>query len=92
MEEKWKNDRSDVRYHRYTQSHCIEVTKGDIFMEQKMRFGLVLGWLAILKRKNWATFEGSFFMFSGAIFFFKHCSVRTKKLHKMKLKKNLKNS
>ena len=26
-------------------------------------------------------------MFWGAIFFFKYCSVRTKKLHKMKLKK-----
>ena len=25
------------------QSHCIEVVQGDIFMEQKMRFGLVLG-------------------------------------------------
>ena len=36
------------------QSHCIEVAQGDIFMEQKMRFGLVLGRL-------WATFEGGFF-------------------------------
>jgi hypothetical protein len=31
-------------------SHCIEVAQGDIFVEQKMRFGLVLGWLAILKK------------------------------------------
>ena len=35
------------------QSHnmYIEVAQGDIFMEQKMRFGLVLGQLAILKKK-----------------------------------------
>ena len=32
------------------QSHCIKVPQGDVFMEQKMRFGLVLGWLAILKK------------------------------------------
>jgi hypothetical protein len=30
------------------QSHYIEVTQGVIFMEQNMRFGLILGWLAIL--------------------------------------------
>jgi hypothetical protein len=30
----------------------IEVAQGDIFMEQKMRFGLVLGWLAILKKRQ----------------------------------------
>ena len=39
----------------------------------------------------WVTFEGCFFMFSGAKkmsnFFQKYCSVRTKKLHKMKVKK-----
>ena len=29
---------------------------GRHFMEQKMRFGLVLGWLAVLK-KNWANYE-----------------------------------
>ena len=33
------------------QSHYIEVAQGDIFMEQKMLFGLVLGWLAILNKK-----------------------------------------
>ena len=32
------------------QSHYIEVVQGDIFMEQTMRLGLVLGWLAILKK------------------------------------------
>ena len=30
-------------------SHYIEVAQGTIFMEQNMRFGLILGWLAILK-------------------------------------------
>ena len=34
------------------QSHYIEVAQGAIFMEQNMRFGLILGRLAILKRKN----------------------------------------
>ena len=34
----------------FVQSHYIEVTQGDIFMEQKMRFGLVLGWFAVLKK------------------------------------------
>ena len=38
------------------QSHYKEVAQGDIFIEQKMRFGLVLGQLAILK-KNWANYE-----------------------------------
>ena len=36
----------------YTQSHYLEVTQGDIFMEQKMRFGLVLGRLVILKKQD----------------------------------------
>ena len=35
-----------------TQSHYIEVAQGDIFMEQKMCFGQVLGRLAILKKKS----------------------------------------
>ena len=35
---------------RYRQSHNIKVAPGDIFMEQKMRFGLVLGRLAMLKK------------------------------------------
>ena len=41
------------------QCHFIEVAKGDIFMEQKMRFGLVLGQLAILK-KNWGPIMSNF--------------------------------
>ena len=32
------------------QSNSIEVAEGDIFIEQKMRFGLVWGQLAILKK------------------------------------------
>jgi hypothetical protein len=41
------------------QSHYIEVTQEDIFIEQKMIFGLVLGLLAIPKKiggRLWATF------------------------------------
>ena len=37
----------------------IEVAEGDIFMEHKMRFGLVLGRLAILK-KNWGLIMSNF--------------------------------
>ena len=51
------------------QSQYIEVAKGAIFMEQNMRFGLILGLLAILKKNLgwlWATFEAVFFMFSWA--------------------------
>ena len=47
------------------QSHYIEVTQGDIFMEQKMWFGLVLGRLAILKEEmfgpNMSNFYRQFF-------------------------------
>ena len=43
------------------QSHYIEVAQGDIFMEQKMLFGLVLGRLAIMKKKVWADYEHFFF-------------------------------
>ena len=32
----------------YIQSHYIE--EGNLFIEQKGKFGLVLGWLAILKK------------------------------------------
>ena len=39
----------------YKQSHYyIETAQGAIFMEQNMRFGLILGWMAILK-KQWGT-------------------------------------
>ena len=33
-----------------SQSHYIEVAQGAIFMEQNMRFGLILGRLAMLKK------------------------------------------
>ena len=63
-------------------------------MEQELKFGLDLGRLAVLKKKVWADYEqllrAFFFKFSGAKsnlkFFLKHCSICTKKLHKMKLK------
>ena len=48
------------------QSHYIEVEQGVIFMEQNMRFGMILDRLAVLK-KNWAikyaSYEGVFFIF-----------------------------
>ena len=40
-----------------TLSHYIEVVQGDIFMEQKMQFGLVLGGLAVLIKTTWADYE-----------------------------------
>ena len=51
----------------YGQSHYIKVAQGGIFMEQNMRFGLILGRLAILKKnlgQLGAIFDGGFFMFS----------------------------
>ena len=58
-------------YSLLNQSHYnyISLVVIAIFMEQKLRFGLALGQLAILKKSLgwlWATFEVSFFMFSGA--------------------------
>ena len=51
------------------------------FMEQKLRFGL---------KKNWANYEqllrAVVSCFHGH-FFFKYCSVHTKKLHRMKVRK-----
>ena len=41
----------------HNQTHCIEVAQGDIFMEKKMRFGLVLGRLSILKKILGANYE-----------------------------------
>ena len=59
------------------QSHYIEVAQGAIFMEQNMRFGLVLGRLSILKKNWWpimSKFEAGFFMFSWA----KKCYLKNK--------------
>ena len=77
------------KYLQFDQSHYIEVaqeTENEIWAG----FGPVsstekkLGWL-------WATFEGCFFMFSRAkkVQFFKNIypSIRTEKLHKMKVRK-----
>ena len=44
----------------HDQSHYIKVAQGDIFMEQKMRFGLVLCRMAILKKKLGADYEQLF--------------------------------
>jgi hypothetical protein len=52
------------------QSHYREVLRWEIFMEQELSFCLDLEKLAVLRKKGlgqlWATFEGGFFMFSGA--------------------------
>ena len=61
-----------------------------------MRFGLVLGLLAILKKNfgaNYEHFLRAFHAFRGKemISFLKYCSVHTKKLHKMKVRKPKKN-
>ena len=57
-------------------------------MEQELRFELVLGRLALLKKKTFgrimSNFRGQLFQVSVGK---KNCSVRTIKLHKMKLKK-----
>ena len=49
------------------QSHYIEVAQGAIFMEQNMRFWLILGWLAIIEKKLgpfMSNNKGVFFVFS----------------------------
>ena len=56
-------------------------------MEQNMKFGLILGWLAILKKMgaNYEQLLRSFFScFQGqknVNLFYKHCRVGTKKFH-----------
>ena len=41
----------------FSRIQFIEVEQGDIFMEQKMIFGLVLGQLAIMKKKMGTDYE-----------------------------------
>ena len=58
-----------------------------IFMEHKLRFGLVLGWLAVPKKTIWVHYEqllrAVFHVFMGSInIFYKYCSIHTKKLQK----------
>ena len=67
------------------QSHYIEVVQGAIFMEQKLRFWLDFG---NSEKKNWANYEqvlraiySCFRRQKKRLFFLKHCSVHTKKLH-----------
>ena len=74
------------------QSHYREVPRWEIFMEQELRVGLVSSTEKKGPGQLWATFEGGFFMFSGAkknCFVFKYCSFCTKKLRKMERKKNV---
>ena len=65
------------------------------YTEQNMTFGLVLGWLAILKEIFWGDYEqllrAVFSCFHGQKFiflFFLHSSVHTKKLKKTLKKKH----
>ena len=66
---------------------------GGDFYEKYLRFGLVLGRLAILKNKYWTNYEHFLRAFSFLYFrgnksvSIKYCSIRTKKLHKMKERK-----
>ena len=54
---------------RANQSHYREVPRWEIFMEQELKFGLDLGWLAVLKKRVWADYEqllgGLFLCFQG---------------------------
>ena len=63
------------------------------FMEQKLRFGLVLGRMAVLKKIRLikSNFWGRFFLYLNNLlnFFKKYYRVRTKELLKMKVKKFL---
>ena len=56
------------------QNHYREVPRWGIFMEQELRFGLDLGWLAVLKKRVWADYEQLlrviFSCFHGQIFFY----------------------
>ena len=78
-----------------SQSHYREVPRWEIFMEQELRFGLDLSRLAVLKKKVGADYEQlmrvvfSNFCGQKKIKIWKHCSVRTEKLHKKKVKKKL---
>jgi hypothetical protein len=74
----WMNDaKTSVCYN---QSHYIEVAQGAISIEQKLDFGLVMGQLAILKKKLgpiMSIFWGCFFhVFVGSLAFaLKSCMI-----------------
>ena len=46
----------------WNQSHYREVLRWEIFMEQELRLGLDLGWLALLKKNIWANSEQLLFL------------------------------
>ena len=80
------------------QSHFIEVSQGDIFMKQKMWYGLVLGQLAILTKKIWVDYEhllkAFFSCFHGQIQFgiaqnFVFCKKRNKLLGELEISRNV---
>ena len=50
------------------QSHYIEVAQGAIFMEQNMRFELILGSVAILKKTQLGRLLGDYEQFLRAVF------------------------
>jgi hypothetical protein len=59
-----------------TQSHYLEILQVAIFMDQNMRYVLILGRLATLNKKNWADYEQVFSCFHEQIkclFFLKSC-------------------
>ena len=62
-------------WHSSNQIHYREVLQWEIFMEQELRFGLDLGRLALLKKRDlgrlWATFKGVFFHVLRGNFFFR---------------------
>ena len=86
---------SDVFSSICIQGHYIELAQGNIFMEQKMRFRLILGRLAILKKKLGPNYDQLlrlvFSCFKGQKNNFnlkkKYYRVCTTKLHKMKVRK-----
>ena len=73
----------------------------DHWIQESIKWMFDSGWFGQsgLQRKKppnchkYATFFGGFLMFSRSIFFLKHCSVHTKKLHKSEknIKESLKN-
>jgi hypothetical protein len=80
----WKKDLNNFEaYPSLNNQSCI---KGLLVVWDFCFWAVLVAGPVLNKRlgRLWSTFEGVFFMFSGANkkwFFFKHCSVRTKKLH-----------
>ena len=74
----------------------MEVVEGVIFMEEKLRSKLVLGWLAVLKIKIWVDYEQLLMpVYSSFIYFLKFLnifSIRSKSLYKMKMRNSKRDS